>query len=121
MTTSGDARVNQQMMLVALHTVFMREHNRVALELSKINPQWDDERLFQVSLPTKQQPKIKNKTNGIIGNVGNASYCCCYCATNHIQRILAHGVGQGSHGTFRPPVAQRSMIHLLSISKTKKK
>ena len=41
-------RVNEQTVLAMIHTLFVREHNRIASELGKINPQWNDETLFQV-------------------------------------------------------------------------
>ncbi|XP_052775875.1 chorion peroxidase-like [Mya arenaria] len=44
---AGDARVNEQPMLMSMHTVWMREHNRLARGLALLNPTWDDERLFQ--------------------------------------------------------------------------
>jgi len=44
---SGDARVNQFIGLTAMNQVWMREHNRVTDFFIKINPHWDDERLYQ--------------------------------------------------------------------------
>ena len=44
---AGDSRVNEQPNLSVLHTVFMREHNRVSDQLQGLNPGWSDERVFQ--------------------------------------------------------------------------
>lgn len=43
----GDTRVNEQVNLAVMHTLWMREHNRVAGELARLNPGWSDEALFQ--------------------------------------------------------------------------
>ncbi|GFR24013.1 peroxidasin [Trichonephila clavata] len=45
----GDIRVNLLMPLMMLHTLWMREHNRIAEELHSFNPDWNDETLFQES------------------------------------------------------------------------
>jgi len=44
---SGDSRTSENLGLSGLHTLFVREHNRVAGELAKVNSAWDDETLFQ--------------------------------------------------------------------------
>ncbi|KAG7189813.1 hypothetical protein KM043_017473 [Ampulex compressa] len=44
---AGDIRANEQVGLLAMHTVWLREHNRVARELRDMNPHWNGERLYQ--------------------------------------------------------------------------
>ena len=44
---AGDFRVNEQLNLIVLHTLFMREHNRIATELARLNPRWSDDKIYQ--------------------------------------------------------------------------
>ncbi|CAH0399044.1 unnamed protein product [Chilo suppressalis] len=44
---AGDGRINQTPTLAMLHTLLLREHNRVADILDRMNPTWSDERIFQ--------------------------------------------------------------------------
>lgn len=44
---AGDVRANENPELLALHTLFVREHNRIAASAAAANPSWTDEQLFQ--------------------------------------------------------------------------
>ncbi|KAI4875193.1 hypothetical protein NFI96_000076 [Prochilodus magdalenae] len=45
--TAGDARVDENIALTSLHTLFLREHNRLARALRLLNPRWSSETLYQ--------------------------------------------------------------------------
>jgi len=44
---AGDVRANEQVGLTAMHTLFVREHNRLAEEFAEQHPEWDGEQIYQ--------------------------------------------------------------------------
>ena len=46
---AGDERVNENIGLTSMHTLFAREHNRVADGLAAENPDWSDQQIFDVA------------------------------------------------------------------------
>ncbi len=46
---AGDIRVNENVNLIALHTIFAREHNRVAAEVATAYPPFNDEQIYQLA------------------------------------------------------------------------
>jgi len=43
---AGDFRANEQLGLLSMHTIWMREHNRIAQELGNLNPHWDGDKVY---------------------------------------------------------------------------
>jgi len=46
-TVVGDSRVNEQSVLAVLHTLWVREHNRIESILHRVNPHWLGQQLYQ--------------------------------------------------------------------------
>lgn len=44
---AADPRAEDNVMLLSVHALWLREHNRVARKLAYINPNWDDETIYQ--------------------------------------------------------------------------
>ncbi len=44
---AGDVRANENVVLLSLHTLFMREHNRLCEQFAIQHPNWSDEQLYQ--------------------------------------------------------------------------
>ena len=45
--TGGDVRAAENPALTSVHTIWLREHNRIARELQMLLPNADDEELYQ--------------------------------------------------------------------------
>ena len=43
----GEYRTSENLALVGVQTLFLREHNRIAAQLAQLNPSWNDETIYQ--------------------------------------------------------------------------
>lgn len=57
---AGDIRANENPLLIAIHTIFVREHNRNCSLIKSKNPTWDDEQIYQ---------HAKRITSGLIQSI----------------------------------------------------
>lgn len=44
---AGDSRANENLLLTSMHLILARQHNYLARGLQHVNPNWDDEKVFQ--------------------------------------------------------------------------
>jgi peroxidase len=72
--TAGDIRVNEQVGLLSMHVIWMREHNRIAKFFNEINPHWTGEQVYQEARKIvgamMQHITFKQWLPYIIGNEG---------------------------------------------------
>lgn len=71
--TGGD-RVNSAPQVAMINTLFLREHNRLAKELEKAHPDWDDERVFQTARNTVIVLFIKIVVEEYINHISPAPF-----------------------------------------------
>lgn len=46
---TGDIRANENLHLTSVHLLMARQHNTLAQKLSALNPEWNDEQVYQES------------------------------------------------------------------------
>ena len=75
---AGDFRVNEQLNLIVVHTLFMREHNRLATQLAALNPRWSDDKIYQearkINVAQYQHIVFKEWLPIIIGKTKSSFY-----------------------------------------------
>ncbi|XP_076259221.1 salivary peroxidase/catechol oxidase-like isoform X3 [Rhynchophorus ferrugineus] len=109
---SGDARVNFQPQLALMHTIWYREHNRIADDLAKLNPTWDDETLFQetkrIVIAEMQKITYFEWVPAVLGNIEQT-------------RILSHSYSKSTKATVSNSFATAAMRSIKSLSDGKPK
>lgn len=75
---AGDDRLNENPALTSMHTIWMREHNRIAEDLLAQHPTWSDEKIYQEARRTVvaeiQAITYNEYLPGLLGEDGLSKY-----------------------------------------------
>jgi peroxidase len=93
----GDVRANENVLLTSIHTLFIREHNRIATALKVRHPELTDEELYQGA---------RKKVGGIIQAITFNEF---------IPALLGEGALPPYRG-YRPEVDPRVGIHFATAA-----
>ena len=112
---AGDVRANEHVALTIMHTIWLREHNRIVRQLAELNPCWDDERLYQegrkIVGALMQVITYKEFLPLLLGNDGFNTFIGPYSGYNNsveasIPNAFATAAFRFGHTLIRPSFAR---------------
>ncbi|XP_056419039.1 thyroid peroxidase [Hyla sarda] len=112
---AGETRSNEVVTLTAMHTLWLREHNRVAIALKKLNPHWSSETTYQETRKIvgalHQVITIRDYIPKILGPSAFQNYVGIYQGYDEnvnpsISNIFSTAAFRFGHATI-PPVVHR--------------
>ncbi|XP_041926145.1 eosinophil peroxidase isoform X2 [Alosa sapidissima] len=108
---AGDPRVNENLALTSLQTLFLREHNRLARALRQLNPHWSSETLYQEARKIlggyEQVITYRDYLLHIIGPEAHSRYLGTYSGYNDsvdpsVANVFATAAYRFGHNTIPP-------------------
>ncbi|XP_043574590.1 eosinophil peroxidase-like [Chiloscyllium plagiosum] len=108
---AGDNRANENLGLLSFHTLFLREHNRLARELKKMNPHWSGETIYQEARKIigafQQIINYRDYVPLVIGKDATGKYLHQYRGYNasvdpRLSNVFATAAMRFGHVTIQP-------------------
>ncbi|XP_062887105.1 myeloperoxidase-like isoform X2 [Mobula hypostoma] len=110
---AGDARANENMVLLSFHTIFLREHNRLARKLKRLNLHWSGETIYQEARKIigafQQIITYRDYIPLVIGKHATGKYLSQYqgydeSADPRVSNVFATAAMRFGHVTIQPVV-----------------
>ncbi|KAJ8341770.1 hypothetical protein SKAU_G00340610 [Synaphobranchus kaupii] len=96
---AGDSRVNEVLSLSTLHTLWVREHNRLGYALKSLNPHWSTETTYQES-------------RKIVGALHQASSSITHAESNLSGESFCHTQSHNVHPVMHTVIIHTKGVHL---------